>query len=76
MLPGTLIIAASLGLAGLVGFATAYGGICAVRAMRDLLEGRGGRLFLGFLKCSAWVMAITVPVVWTLLPRAHLAFGY
>src|SRR3712207_182179 len=76
MVPGALIVALSVGLAALVGFASAYGGICAVRAVRDLLERRGGTLFLGFLKCAAWVAAVTLPAAWTVAPKAHLAFGY
>jgi hypothetical protein len=76
MPPGAPILALSIGLASLVGFAAAYGGICAVRAMQDLLEGRGGTLFLGFLKCSAWVLAVILPLAWTVAPEVHLAFGY
>jgi uncharacterized membrane protein YedE/YeeE len=76
MLPDAHIVALSVGLAALVGFAAAYGGICAVRAVRDLLEGRGGTLFLGFLKCSAWVAAVTLPLAWTVAPEDHLASGY
>jgi uncharacterized protein len=76
MPPGAPIVALSIGLAALVGFAAAYGGICAVRAMQDLLEGRGGTLFLGFLKCSTWVVAVTLPLAWTVALEAHLAFGY
>ena len=60
MLPDAHIVALSVGLAALVGFAAAYGGICAVRAVRDLLEGRGGTLFLGFLKCSPMAKWVSV----------------
>jgi uncharacterized protein len=73
---GAPILALSVGLAGLVGFAAAHGGICAVRAVEDLLEGRGGALFLAFLKCAVWVAAITLPLAWAMVPGAHLALSY
>jgi uncharacterized protein len=73
---GALILALSIGLAGLVGFAAAHGGICAVRAVEDLLEGRGAALFLGFLKCAVWVALVTPPLAWTMVPGAGLACSY
>ena len=73
---GAPILALSVGLAGLVGFAAAHGGICAVRAVEDLLKGRGGALFLAFLKCAVWVAAITLPLAWAMVPGAHLALSY
>jgi uncharacterized protein len=73
---GALILALSIGLAGLVGFAAAHGGICAVRAVEDLLEGRGAALFLGFLKCAVWVALVTLPLTWTMVPGARLACSY
>lgn len=66
----------SIGFAGLVGYAAAHGGICAVRAVEDLLDGRGGALFLAFLKCSVWVAATTVPLAWAAVPGGHFAVGY
>jgi hypothetical protein len=47
-----------------------------VRAVEDLLEGRGGALFLAFLKCSVWVAAVTLPLAWAMVPGARLAFAY
>jgi uncharacterized membrane protein YedE/YeeE len=76
MLPGPASLVLSVCLAGLVGFAVAHGGICAVRAINDLLDGRGGALFLAFLKCSAWVAAITLPLNWIMVPGGHFAPGY
>jgi uncharacterized protein len=76
MTPGPALVALSIGLAGLVGFAAAHGGICAVRAVEDLLDGRGGALFLAFLKCSVWVAATTVPLAWAAVPGGHFAVGY
>jgi uncharacterized protein len=73
---GLPLLALSVGLAGLVGFAAAQGGICAVRAVEDLLDGRGGTLFLAFLKCSIWVAAITLPLNWAMVPGGHFASGF
>lgn len=70
---GATLAVLSTGLAGLVGFAAAHGGICAVRAVEDLFDGRGGGLFLAFLKCSIWVAAITLPLSWAMVPGAHIA---
>jgi hypothetical protein len=47
-----------------------------VRAVEDLLERRGSTLFLGFLKCATWAAVVTVLVVWTRVPGAHLAFAF
>src|SRR5215218_9914601 len=76
MPPDPALLALSIGLAGLVGYAAAHGGICAVRAIEDLLDGRGGALFLAFLKCSIWVAAVTLPLAWGALPGGHSAVGY
>lgn len=76
MLPGLALLAASISLASLVGFAAARGGICAVRAIEDILDDRGGTLFLGFLKCSAWAAAATLPLAWAMAPGARLALAY
>jgi uncharacterized membrane protein YedE/YeeE len=71
-----LLLLLSAGLAGMVGFAASHSGICAVRAVDDLLEGRGWDLFLGFLRCSLWVAAVTLPLIWFVLPEPRLAFSY
>lgn len=76
MLPDPALLILSVGLAGLIGFAAARGGICAVRAVEDLLDGRGGALFLAFLKCAVWVAAITLPLSWAMVPGLHFAPGY
>ena len=76
MLPGLALLASSIALASLVGFAAARGGICAVRAIEDVMDGRGGALFFGFLKCSAWVAAVTLPLAWAMAPGARLALAH
>ena len=76
MMLGAAVFALSLVLAAAVGFAAARGGICAVRAIDGLVNGRGAELFVGFLKCSVWVLAVTLALAWTVVPEARLAFGY
>ena len=76
MMPGAAVLALSLALAAAVGFAAARGGICAVRAIDGMVNGRGAGLFVGFLKCSVWAFAVTLALAWTAVPDARLAFGY
>lgn len=76
MMLGAAVFALSLVLAAAVGFAVARGGICAVRAIDGMVNGRGAELFVGFLKCSVWVLAVTLALAWSLVPDARLAFGY
>ncbi len=73
---GAAVLALSLALAAVVGFAAARGGVCAVRAIDGVVNGRGAELFVGFLKCSVWVFAVTLALAWTAVPDARLAFGY
>lgn len=68
-----VLLSLSIVLAGLVGYATSHGGVCAVRAVEELLDGRSGALFLAFLECSVWVAAITLPLAWAALPGGHFA---
>lgn len=43
-------------LAFVAGFALSRGGICAVAAVRQVVEERRWRLFLSFLECAAWAL--------------------
>jgi toxin CptA len=43
-------------LALVTGFALARGGICAVAAVRQVVEERRWRLFLSFVECAAWAL--------------------
>jgi toxin CptA len=43
-------------LAFVTGFAIARGGICAVAAVRQVVEERRWRLFLSFMECAAWAL--------------------
>jgi hypothetical protein len=76
MMLGAATFALSVALAAVVGFAAARGGICAVQAIEGVVTGRGPELFVGFLKCSVWVLTVTLALAWTLVPDARLAFGY
>lgn len=64
MLPEAGLLVLSLGLAALVGFASAEGGTCAVQAVKDVLDGRGFGVSLSILKCSAWAAVLLLPLGW------------
>ena len=68
----------SVALAFLFGFAAQRGDLCAVGAIHALIEDKAFGPFLSFLRCSAWVILIFLPV-WWLCPAARVgeiyAFG-
>jgi toxin CptA len=43
-------------LAAIAGFSLSRGGICAVAAVRQVIEERRWRLFISFLECAAWAL--------------------
>lgn len=54
------------------GYAAQRGSICAVRSVAALIEKGSGRQLAAALRCSLWVVAVAVPLVWV-DPTAHLA---
>jgi uncharacterized membrane protein YedE/YeeE len=58
------MIALALALAAVVGFAIQKGGLCAVRAVREVLDERKVRRFLAFFVCIAVIVALTGPMRW------------
>lgn len=72
MLFAVVMVLLSLPLAFIVGLASQKGSICAVAAVQELLDHRRPRQGVAILACSAWVLAVTVPLAW-LLPRSTLA---
>lgn len=74
MIPVLLLIVSAL--CGMVfGYAAQRGSICAVRGVEDVIGKRSPRQMLAFLRCSVWVVAITVPFVW-IDRSAHLAMPH
>ncbi|WP_066482183.1 MULTISPECIES: YeeE/YedE thiosulfate transporter family protein [unclassified Sphingomonas] len=71
--PVILALSAASGLA--FGYAARRGSICIVRGIEGVFDGRSPRLFLSFFRCSLWVIAISVPILW-LDPDAHLSAIY
>ncbi len=54
------------------GYAAQRGSICAVRSVAELIDKGSGRQLAAAARCSLWVVAVAVPLVW-LDPAAHLA---
>lgn len=69
--------AAALLLAAVAGFAIQKGGLCAVLAVRELIDERRASRFLAFLLCVAVVAAVVHPLRWLGLldgpPAVHYA---
>jgi len=65
----------SVSLAFLFGFAAQRGNLCAVSAIHVLIEDKAFGPFLSFLRCSAWVILISLPV-WWLWPAARVSYIY
>ncbi|MBI5162771.1 MAG: YeeE/YedE family protein [Magnetospirillum sp.] len=51
-------------LAGLIGFAAHRGGVCTVKAVAEVMEKRRAAMFASFAKTVAWVMVVSLPLVW------------
>ena len=47
-----------------------------MRAVEDLLDGRGGTLFLAFLKCSIWAGRDHLPLNWAMVVRRPFRSSY
>ncbi len=60
--PLMLLISALCGVA--FGYAAQRGSLCVVSGIEALLEGKSPRVFLSFLRCSVWVIAVTLPLAW------------
>lgn len=67
-----ILLLVSLPLAFLMGAAAQKGSICAVAVARELLDRERPRHLIAIAACSAWVLAVTVPLAW-LVPRDTLA---
>lgn len=48
------------------GYAAQRGSLCVISGIETLLEGRSPRVFLSFLRCSVWVIAVTLPLAWAI----------
>lgn len=59
-----LIISALCGVG--FGYAAQRGSLCVVSGIEALIEGQSPRVFLSFLRCSLWVIAITLPLAWAI----------
>lgn len=59
-----LIFSALCGVA--FGYAAQRGSLCVISGIETLLEGRSARVFLSFLRCSVWVIAVTLPLAWVI----------
>ncbi len=53
------------------GYAAQRGSICVISGIESLLSGRSPRVFLSFVRCSIWVIAISLPLAW-LMPGEQL----
>lgn len=62
--PAFLILSALCGVA--FGYAAQRGSLCVVSGIEALIEGRSPRVFLSFLRCSVWVVAVTLPLAWAI----------
>jgi uncharacterized protein len=71
----SLAIVLSIALAFSFGFAAQRGGLCAVSAIRTLIEDETFGPWLSFLRCSAWVIVVSLPV-WWLCPAARVSKVY
>jgi hypothetical protein len=65
----------SVPLAFLFGFAAQRGSLCAVSAIHTMIERRSFGPFLSFLRCSAWVILVSLPA-WWLLSAVHVGEIY
>jgi uncharacterized membrane protein YedE/YeeE len=57
-----LILSALCGVA--FGYAAQRGSLCVISGIENVLEGRSPRIFLSFLRCSVWVLAVSLPLAW------------
>lgn len=71
----SLAIMLSVPLALLFGFAAQRGCLCAVSAIHTLVDDKALGPFLSFLRCSAWVILISLPV-WWFCPAARVGEIY
>jgi uncharacterized protein len=65
----------SVVFAFLFGFAAQRGSLCAVSAISTLIEDKTFGPFLSFVRCSAWVIMVSLPV-WWLCPAARVSKIY
>lgn len=63
-----MILALSLFLAALLGFAAHRASVCTVRAVAEVLSTRRAYCLASFLKSVLWVLVVTLPLIW-LMPR-------
>jgi uncharacterized membrane protein YedE/YeeE len=63
---GVLILTVSALCGVAFGYAAQRGSLCVVSGIESLLAGRSPRVFLSFLRCSVWVLAISLPLAWCL----------
>jgi len=59
-----LLVAFSLALAALLGFAAHRASVCTVRAVVEVMSTRRGYLFASFVKAALWVAALLWPLHW------------
>lgn len=67
-----MVLALSLLLAALLGFAAHRASVCTVRAVAEVLSTRRAYCLASFLKSILWVLVVTLPLIW-LMPRTSVA---
>ena len=69
------MIALSILVAVMVGYAAQSGGLCVVAGIVHVVDGHSARTFLSFFRCSLWAALVAWPL-WWLWPGAHPAFVF
>lgn len=65
MLPALILsLSALCGVA--FGYAAQRGSLCVISGIEAIIEGRSPRVFLAFLRCSLWVLVLTLPIAWAI----------
>ena len=71
-----MLVAVSLLLAALVGFAAHRASLCTVRAVAEVLTTRRAYILASFLKTSIWAIAVSLPLFWLLPENTVEVAGY
>jgi len=68
------LIALTILLAAILGFAAHRASICTVRAVAEIMSSRSGYMFASIGKSMLWVWAVMIPLFW-LMPGARTALS-
>lgn len=66
----------SLLLAAGLGFAIHRGGVCTVRGVAEVFSTRRAYMMFSFVKVIAWVLIVTIPILWLMPSSAHFGPGW